>query len=146
MEIHNRILTSSHRKPYIYAIVSRSPWVHGSVAPDKRHCQQWMSSLFCGFLPHPFIQDLFLWRTSQEFVKTDLHPLSLISLPMLSVWPVLVDNTCRPLCRSLPMVLLCRRKTTVIKKTSHLILVNEKRHLFGCPDFVSSWFHWQKNY
>ena len=28
----------------------------------------------------PFIQDLFLWRTSQEFVKTDLYPLSLISL------------------------------------------------------------------
>ena len=64
----------------IHAIVSRSPWGHGSVAPDKRHCQQWMSSLFCGFLPNPFIQDPFLWRTSQEFVKTDLYPLSLISL------------------------------------------------------------------
>ena len=55
-------------------------WVHGSVAPDKRHCQRWMSSLFCGFLPHPFIQDPFLWRASQEFVKTDLYPWSLISL------------------------------------------------------------------
>ena len=31
---------------------------------------------FCGFLPNPFIQDLCLWRTSQEFVKTDLYPLS----------------------------------------------------------------------
>ena len=31
---------------------------------------------FCGFLPNPFIQDLFFWRTSQEFVKTDLYPLS----------------------------------------------------------------------
>ena len=31
---------------------------------------------FCWFLPNPFIQDLCLWRTSQEFVKTDLYPLS----------------------------------------------------------------------
>ena len=31
---------------------------------------------FCGFLPNPFIQDLCLWRTSQEFVKTDLYLLS----------------------------------------------------------------------
>ena len=37
-------------------------------------------SLFCGFLPNPFIQDLLLWCTSQEFVKTDLYPLSLISV------------------------------------------------------------------
>ena len=66
--------------------VSRSPWVYGSVAPDKRHCQQWTSSLFCGFLPTPFIQDLFLWRTSQEFVKTDLYPLSLISLQYAVCW------------------------------------------------------------
>ena len=64
----------------IHAIISRSPWVHGSVAPDKRHCQQWTSLLFCGFLPNPFIQHLFLWRTSREFVKTNLYPLSLISL------------------------------------------------------------------
>ena len=45
---------------------------------------------FCGFLPNPFIQDLCLWSTSQEFVKTDLYPLSqgLWSLSgMLSVWP-----------------------------------------------------------
>ena len=60
--------------------VSRSPRGHGSVAPDKRHWRQWMSSLFCGFLPNPFIHDLFLWHTSQEFVKTDLYPLSLMSL------------------------------------------------------------------
>ena len=57
-----------------------SPWGHGSVSPDKRHCHQWMSSLFCGFLPNPFIQDLFLWHTSQEFVKMDLYPLSFISV------------------------------------------------------------------
>ena len=65
---------------YIHASVSRSPRGHGLVAPDKRHCRQWMSSLFCWFLPNPFIQDLFLWRTSQEFVKMDLYPLSLMSL------------------------------------------------------------------
>ena len=44
----------------------------------------------------PFIHDLFLWRTSQEFVKTDLYPLSLMSLR------VAVDN--RPLLRSLPTI------------------------------------------
>ena len=66
------------------------PWGHGSVAPDKSHCQQWTSSLFGGFLPNPFIQDLFLWRTSQEFVKPDLYPLSLISLSLR-----LSDRPCR---------------------------------------------------
>ena len=30
----------------IHAIVSRSPWGHDWVAPDKRHCKQWTSSLF----------------------------------------------------------------------------------------------------
>ena len=64
----------------IHASVSRSQRGHGSLAPDKRHCRQWMSLLFCGFLPNPFIHDLFLWRTCQEFVKTDLYPLSLMSL------------------------------------------------------------------
>ena len=64
----------------IHASVSRSPREHSSVAPDKRHYRQWMSSLFCGFLPNPFIHDLLFWRASQEFVKTDLYPLSLMSL------------------------------------------------------------------
>ena len=70
----------SWRLTCIHAIVSRSPWGHGSVAPDKRHCKQWTSSLFCGFLPNPFIQDLFFWHISQEFVKTDWYPWSLTSL------------------------------------------------------------------
>ena len=48
--------------------------------PGQKALQAMTSSLFCGFLPNPFIQDLFLWHTSQEFVKTDLYPLSLISL------------------------------------------------------------------
>ena len=60
----------------IHVIISRSPWGHGWVAPNKRHCKQWSSSLFCGFLPNPFIQDLCLWRTSQEFLKTDSYLLS----------------------------------------------------------------------
>ena len=30
----------SWRLTCIHAIPSRSPWVHGSVAPDKRHCKQ----------------------------------------------------------------------------------------------------------
>ena len=29
----------------IHASISQSPWGHGSVAPDKSHCQQWTSSL-----------------------------------------------------------------------------------------------------
>ncbi len=64
----------------IHASVYRSPRGHGSVAPNKRHYRQWINSLFCGFLPNPFIHDLFLWHTSQEFVKADLYPLSLMSL------------------------------------------------------------------
>ena len=36
-----------------HKIVSQSPRKHASVPPDKRHCRQWMSSLFCGFLPNP---------------------------------------------------------------------------------------------
>ena len=112
----------------IHAIVSRSPWVHGSVAPFKSHCQQWMSSLFCGFLPNPFIQDLFLWRTSQEFVKTDLYPLSLISLRyavcLTGCWSII--GCCVGACQ----------RSNCNKKTNSLN-INEKRHLFGCPDVVS---------
>ena len=53
----------------------RGAWLvfRNRLAPNKRHCQLVND---CGFLPNPFIQDLFLWRTSQEFVKTDLYPLS----------------------------------------------------------------------
>ena len=56
----------------IHAGVSRSPREHASVPPDKRHCRQWMSSLFCGFLPNPFIHDLFCWSSRHKFVKTVL--------------------------------------------------------------------------
>ena len=53
----------------IHAGVSRSPREHASVPPDKRHCRQWMSSLFCGFLHNPFIHDLFCWSSRPKFVK-----------------------------------------------------------------------------
>ena len=59
------------------------PRTKGTASNERVHS-------FCGFLPNPFIQDLCLWRTSQEFVKTDLYPLSqgLWSLSgMSSVWP-----------------------------------------------------------
>ena len=45
------------------------PRTKGTASNERVHS-------FCGFLPNPFIQDLCLWRTSQEFVKTDLYPLS----------------------------------------------------------------------
>ena len=49
--------------------------VHGVTARWPRTNNERVHS-FCWFLPNPFIQDLFLWHTSQEFVKTDLYPLS----------------------------------------------------------------------
>ena len=45
------------------------PRIKGTASNERVHS-------FCGFLSNPFIQDLCLWRTSQEFVKTDLYPLS----------------------------------------------------------------------
>ena len=66
---------------------------------------EWVHSL-CWFLPNTFIQDLFLWHTSQDIVKMDLYPLSrgiwsLSPVCRLFDW-ALVDN--RPLRRSLPTV------------------------------------------
>ena len=46
-------------------------WLRTKVTANN----EWVHS-FCGFLPNPFIQDLWLWHTRQEFVKTDLYPLS----------------------------------------------------------------------
>ena len=103
----------SWRLTCIHAIISRSPWGYGWVAPDKRHCKQWTSSLFCGFLPNHFIQDLCLWRTSQEFVKIFLWN-AVCSTGHRSI----IDCCFRACQRSS----LCGRKTTAIKKTSHLIL------------------------
>ena len=57
----------------VHGVTVRWPRTKGTAINERVHS-------FCGFLPNPFIQDLFVWRTSQEFVKTDLYPLSLISL------------------------------------------------------------------
>ena len=128
------------RMTCIHASVSRSPRGHGSVAPDKRHCHQWMSSLFCGFLLNPFIHDLFLWRASQEFVKTDLYPLFFVSPVCYLFDRVPVDN--RPLLQSLPTINeSCGRKTTAIKKTSHLILEMSMNEVFI---WLSGPFQWPK--
>ena len=74
------------------------PRTKGTASNERVHS-------FCGFLPNPFIQDLCLWRTSQDFVKTDLYPLSqgLWSLSVCRLFDrALVDN--RPLLWSLPTV------------------------------------------
>ena len=80
---------------YMYKCFLESEGTRNSVAPEKRHCRQWMSSLF--------IHDLFLWRTTQEFVKTDLYPSFLTSLRyavcLTRCWSILL-----PLLRSLSMV------------------------------------------
>ena len=63
-------------------------------------------TLFCWFLPNPVVQDLFLWRTSQEFFKDGF--ISIVTRPLISLRyvvcfdRVLVDN--RPLCQSLQTV------------------------------------------
>ena len=63
---------------HIHASVSRSPRGHGSVAPDKRHCRQWISSLFCGFLPNPYPWPVPL--TYQPRICKDGYIFSLMSL------------------------------------------------------------------
>ena len=121
----------------IHASVSRSPRGHGLVASDKRHCRQWMSSLFCGFLPNPFIHDLFLWRTSQEFVKTDLYPLPLTSVRYAicsTGWGSIIGR-CFGACQRSSCA---EESTTAIKKTSHLI------HEMSMNLVVRTSFHWQK--
>ena len=52
---------------------------------------------FCWFLPNPFIEDLFFWRSRQGFVKTDFYPLISVRYAVCSTrrW-----STCRPLLRA----------------------------------------------
>ena len=84
----------------IHAGFSRSPREHASVPPDKRHCRQWMSSLFCGFLPNPFIHDLFCWSSRHKFVKTDLYSIVFDASPECCLFDrVRADN--RPVLWSL---------------------------------------------
>ena len=77
------LLTSLHRMPYkpknfllgrlsflgVPGVTVGWPRTKGTASNEQVYT-------FCGFLPNPFIQDLCLWCTSQEFVKTDLYPLS----------------------------------------------------------------------
>ena len=95
----------------IHAIVSRSPWVHGSVAPDKRHCQQWMSLLFCGYLPYkslyprpvPLTYNLLLLMYQPRICKDGFISIVFDLSPVCCLFDrVQVDN--RPLRRSLPTV------------------------------------------
>ena len=53
----------------VHGVTVGWPRTNGTANNERVHC-------FCWFLPNPFIQDMCLWRTSQEFVKTDLYPLS----------------------------------------------------------------------
>ena len=83
----------------IHAIVSRSPWGHGSVAPDLRHCQQWIPlSKTCSFeVPakmdlYPIVFDLSLWY----------------AVCLTGCWSII--GRCVGACQ------LCWRKMTVIKK------------------------------
>ena len=132
------------RMTCIHANVSRSPREHSSVAPDKRHCRQWMSSLFrlfCGFLPNPFIHDLFLWRTSQEFAKTDLYPLSLMSLRYAVCS---ITDHCFGACQQSSCA---EERWPQKKKNSHLILEMSMNEAFiwlsGLCLVVRTLFHWQ---
>ena len=59
------------------------------------------------FLPNPFIHDLFRWRSSYKFVKTDLYPLSLMSL-----W----NTVCSAGASELATVLVVRKKDDHNKK------------------------------
>ena len=62
---------------------------------------EWVHSL-CWYLPNPFIEHLFFWRSSQGFVKTDLYPLyrGLLICVRDTVVSTLPWSTCRPLLRT----------------------------------------------
>ena len=59
---------------------------------------EWVHS-FCSFLPNPFIENQFFWRSSHGFVKTDLYPLywGLLIYVRDTVFSTLRWSTCRPL-------------------------------------------------
>ena len=57
---------------------------------------EWVHSL-CWYLPNPFIEHLFFWRSSHGFVKTDLYPLY---RGLLIYVRDTVFSTCRPLLRA----------------------------------------------
>ena len=83
----------------IQASVSQSLREHASVPLDNRHCCQWLSSLFCGFLPNP----LSMTCSSHKFVD------GFVSI----VFDVSSE---------LATILVVKKKDDRNKKTSHLIL------------------------
>ena len=64
---------------------------------------EWVHSL-CWYLPNPFIEHLFFWRSSHGFVNTDLYPLYRGLLIYMyvrdTVFSPLRWSTCRPLLRA----------------------------------------------
>ena len=76
----------------VHGVTVGWPRTNGTANNEQVHC-------FCWFLPNPFIEDLFFWRSSQGFVKTDLYPLPrclLISV-RYAVCSTRRWSTCRPL-------------------------------------------------
>ena len=61
----------------VHVVTVRWPRTEGTANNERVHS-------FCGFLPNPFIQHLFLWHTSQEIVKTDL--ISIVTRSLISLW------------------------------------------------------------
>ena len=79
----------------VHGVTVGWPRTNGTANNERVHS-------FCWFLPNPFIEDLFFWRSSQGFVKTDLYPLSqglLISV-RYAVCSTRRWSTCRPLPRA----------------------------------------------
>ena len=80
---------------------------------------EWVHS-FCSFLPNPFIEHLFCWRSSHGFVKTDLYPLYrgiLIDVRDMSFRPCACWRVGR--CFELANGLILPKKDDRNKKTSH---------------------------
>ena len=77
----------------IHAGVSRSPREHASVPPDKRHCRQRMSSLFCGFLPNPLSTTCSVEVPGTNLYRRIYNPLSLMplrnSVCSTGCWPII---------------------------------------------------------
>ena len=91
------------RMTCIHASVSRSPRGHGSVAPDNRHCRQWMSSPICGFLPNALYLRPVPLTYQPRICKDGFISIVFDVSPVCCLFDrVRVDN--RPLLRSLPMV------------------------------------------
>ena len=63
-----------------HASVSRSPREHASVPPRQKALPSMNEFTLLWIFASSIIHDLFRWRSSHKFVKTDLYPLFLMSL------------------------------------------------------------------